>query len=338
MSIMKNLNGEWKPLVKKLAGRRSFVNPELSQRIVKELGYDKMYNNETTVLDMYPGCSVFSAALNNAIKPKKYILMEYIRAYSRLMNKLESPHVYIERNDGYKWSVFKTLDKSGVLQVPTTDASVINPYLLYTGNLLHPQGEQLVAQYLNCILNQSWILRYGRVRLLLWMRPKTAEKILAPVKATTRSRISLLRDTIADFRLVAYVPEDEGGLQHIKPMIDASEFVPKQDFAARLKGFALVELTPNATRVQNVDDFEYVIKTLMIKRRHPVKECLDYLGPGAAHDLGSSFPELLDTTPSELTVEQAMKITNAFSLWPFKPRLLLDFYEETMTGRGFGSE
>lgn len=333
------LGGEWRRLVPARGSRAALANGTLGARIVRALGYAQEYAGVDAVVDMYAGPCVFAGALQRALRPRQYIVMEQLPAYRALLDRVEGPGVYVERDDGYRWNVFAGLEEKGVLRPSTLGFERVHPQLLFTANLMHAQGEQLVTQYINCILRRSWLLKYGRVRLLLWMRPKTAAKILAPVGTKQRARISLLRETVADYRCVLHAPAAGGApAQFLEPLVPAADVDVRADFTGSLREAALVELTPKDTRVDDVESFEFVIKNLMVRRTTALAKSLDTLGPGAAQHLGPLLPHLLAKRPCDLSVDETLEIVSAFRLWPFKPELLMDVYEDALGSRGLGVE
>lgn len=94
----------------------------------------------------------------------------------------------------------------------------------------------------------------------------------------------------------------------------------------------LIQIDPLETPVEgieNIDYFEYVIRTLFILKSRPLHEALGILGPGAQTDLASKLDAaLLKKSPAEMKLEEFKEVTRVFGAWPFKPDILHDFYEE----------
>lgn len=328
--------------MKRLFSRKNFINYSLGQKIVNKLGYPDFYTPRTTVLDAYSGAAVFSAAIHNEIKPLSHILMEPYPSYSPLLTYLaDPPRVITEIEDPFRWSTFQHLVDQNKFHPTKHDRSKIHNELLFTANLLHSQGEQLVTQYINCISNQSWILKNGRVRLLLWMRSSTAEKLLAGPGESHRHRLACQREACCDARVVLHTLPKKKAVSAkypavlLDPMV--SELNISKDFVGTgIPDVSLIELTPHKHQVKHQDEFEYVIKMLFVLNSTPLRQSLNSLGPGALEDLNPQLEDILHLKPIELNREQLQRITEVFWRWPFKPELLMDFYEEK--GMGLGSD
>ncbi|GMM50616.1 RNA polymerase specificity factor [Starmerella bacillaris] len=328
----------------------TLLNYDLGKKISSKLGYDKLTSFHPTVVDAYPECGVFSASLNSTLQPKKHILMEPLKMYSKGLQFLvqDNPKLMYTSNDPYDWTSFKELEEKGYLKEPVVPYSDVHPSLIYTANLVHTHGEQLVAQYLNCMLRRSWLFKYGRVRTLLWMNPKTALKILASPGYQNRARISCIREAVADYRVVIFheSPESQAKAkakaaasrfqnerEYLTPLIPDSEIDFEKDFPYQ-NDFALIELIPRDNYIENLDEFEYVVTHLMMRMKVPLRVGLEYLGAGALEDLAPKLPHLINKTPFNMSHDEIMQIVEVFTLWPFKPKLLLDFYEESLLALG----
>lgn len=92
---------------------------------------------------------------------------------------------------------------------------------------------------------------------------------------------------------------------------------------------ALIQVDPHEADIEQLDYFEYIIRTLFILKTRPLKEGLAILGPGALDDLGLSLRPLLNKRPADMTLEDFFLITKAFGAWPFRPEHLHDFYAES---------
>lgn len=326
--------------MKRLFSRKNFINYSLGQKIVNTLGYADFYTPKTTILDAYSGAAVFSAALHNEIKPFSHILMEPYPSYAPLLTHLsDPPRIIPETADPFRWSTFQNLVDQNKFSPVKHDRTKIHNELLFTANLLHAQGEQLVTQYINCISNQSWLLKYGRVRLLLWMRSSTAEKLLAGPSERYRRRLACQREACCDARVVLHTLPKKKPISANYPAVLLNPMVKELNLAKDFVGtgipdVSLIELTPHEHQVNHQDEFEYVIKMLFILNSRPLRQSLNSLGPGALEDLNPQLEDILHLKPIELNREQLLRITEVFWRWPFKPELLMDFYEEKTLGLG----
>lgn len=170
------------------------------------MGLAELYKDNVTIIDAYPGVGTWSAALNNVIKPKNHILMEPLvgagKFWKNIISTSASPSLKLFPEDPYRWDSFNALADQGLYEPASHPPTSIHPHLLFTANLTHVQGEQLVAQYIGCLLNRSWIQRFGRVRLLLWIRYSTLVKLLATPGSKRRHRIGVMTEAASESRLI----------------------------------------------------------------------------------------------------------------------------------------
>ncbi|PRT56422.1 Mitochondrial transcription factor 1 [Wickerhamiella sorbophila] len=336
---MQNTKGEWQKVITRLHNRKNFANYDLATQAIRKLGYPDFYKN-ATIVDAYSGAGVFSAALHNELNPSTHIILEPLKGYYKFLKILERPNVFVEDLDPFRWGSFGTLREQGKLAPEEQPYSQVHNKLLFVANLSHPQGEQLTAQYLNCISNRSWLEKYGRVRLLLWMRAKVAEKLVANAGELGRHRMAVQRDSCCDVRVVFHEPfssKANSGAQGYPALLKTPlcEYDYKRDVKAQSHSpLSLIELTPKEQEVENLDEFEYVNKMLFISRSTPLRASLNTLGPGGSDDLAEPLKDLLDKVPTDLTIPELERIVKAFVNWPFRPDFLHNFYEEALMGRG----
>lgn len=174
------------------------------------MGLPQYYKGQkTTIIDAYPGIGIWSAALHNTLQPEKHIMLEPVVGFQKYLRpfieEIETPsetNVQLRSEDPFRWSTFTDLANNGIISPQLAPRDQINPFLIYTANLTSIQGEQLCVQYLNCIMNQNWLQRYGRVRLLLWVRHGTASKLLGQPGGKFRQRVSVQTESCSNTRLV----------------------------------------------------------------------------------------------------------------------------------------
>lgn len=320
------------PTLKKSFARRHVQNYDLCKAAVDKLGLADYYRGKnTTLIDAYPGAGVWSAALNEAVQPKKHVLLEPVVTLNKYLRPLvpELDSVTLRSEDPFRWRTFTELADAGVytpINYPR-DQPGVNPHLLYTANLTSTQGEQLCVQYLNCMLNRNWLQRYGRVRLLLWVRQSTAIKVLGLVGSKQRQRVSVQSQACA-VSTVAIAPEDHPipGFDTLVTCKPSDWFLERGSISGQV---VLLQMDPAPNTIEHVDAFEYVIRSLFVLRQRPLIEALGNLGPGAPQDLAPRLaPEILTKTPADMSMDEIYAVVEAFAKWPFKPDILHDFYEE----------
>lgn len=183
------------------------------------MGLPDYYRGQpTTILDAYPGAGIWSAALYNTLKPHSHVMLEPVVGFQKYLTPLlkESAKdsdlaVQLRTEDPFRWGTFTDLASEGIFTPKSAPRDKINPFLLYTANLTSIQGEQLCVQYLNCIMNQNWLQKFGRVRLLLWVRHGTASKLLGRAGGKHRQRVSVQTEACSDAKLLI----GSGHVEHI---------------------------------------------------------------------------------------------------------------------------
>lgn len=158
-----------------------------------------------TIIDAYPGNGIWSSALYNEIKPSNHVLVEPLVGTQKFLNKFVDPSKNTWKvwpEDPFRWNTYDNMITNGIYKPISHPRTAINPHLLFTCNLSSIQGEQLCVQFLNCVMNRNWLQKYGRVKMLLWVRYTTLVKLLAPPGSKRRGRVSVQTEACSDTRLV----------------------------------------------------------------------------------------------------------------------------------------
>ncbi|CAN6675116.1 mitochondrial transcription factor 1 [Trichomonascus vanleenenianus] len=328
--LVRNCAGEWMAKLKTSHGHKFLANYEAGVEIVKKLALPETHKSNLTVIEGYAGNGVWSAALHNTLKPANHVILEpHLKAFT-FLKSLESPEntLKVHSIDPFRWQPYNDLVSEGVYTPVKHPRTEINPFLLFTANLSNLQGEQLAAQYLNCITNMSWLQQYGRVRMLLWVRSATAAKFLFTAGEPNRSRISIQAESSANVKLVVGDSAQENGLGYDAKLAKPLITLDKLDyFSNKIPAPVLIQLDPLEKMPDYLDSFEYVIKMLCVLRNKPLGDSLSTLGAGAYDDLAPQLPaEMLEMTVRDLTLDQLKLVVEKFEMWPFKPEILHDFY------------
>ena len=163
------------------------------------------YKDNVTIIDAYPGNGIWSAALHNEIKPANHVLLEPLVTAQKFLNQYIDPSkntLKMWPEDPFRWATYENIVTEKIITPISYPRTAINPHLLFTCNLSTIQGEQLCVQFLNCVMNRNWIQKYGRVRMLLWIRYSTLIKLLAPPGSKRRGRVSVQTEACSDTRLI----------------------------------------------------------------------------------------------------------------------------------------
>lgn len=299
------------------------------------------------ILEMLPGAGIFAQSLIEQIRPARYIALEprapFADELQTLSKQVQSrfdcslTHV---RADGYYWDTYADLESSGLLSSDrhSHPRHEVNPRLAFIASLPTNTMDQLVAQWLSTLSTQSWLQKYGRVRLYLFVSQAIRERFLAPPGSKARVKSTFLREATCDARVVLHNPwsRDEkstrapwredyrdvplsasqnGGLQPI--VITPSSFTPEA-------GLSLIELTPFERPLVEApfDTFDFIIRALLVSRTVPLHRQVRNVAPGAYAILRDLPDELCLRAPEDMTVADMDAIACAFEKWPFRPRFL----------------
>lgn len=163
------------------------------------------YKKDVTIIDGYPGTGIWSSALHNEIKPANHILLEPLVQTQKFLSKYVDPSkntLKLFPEDPFRWGTYENIIEQGLFKPISHPKTEINPHILFTCNLSSAQGEQLCVQYLNCILNRNWLQRYGRVRMLLWVRYSTITKLMARAGTKPRARVGVQTEACSDTKVI----------------------------------------------------------------------------------------------------------------------------------------
>ncbi|KAK6544190.1 Mitochondrial transcription factor 1 [Orbilia ellipsospora] len=162
-----------------------------------------------TILDFNPGYGIYSKALNDAVKPKKHILLEGETGFIPYLERICTHESFeIVQRDFYTWKTLDDLIAMGKLDIPKVPREEgVNKKLLITG-LLHKdrKGNRFMAQILDNIGKEDWIFQYGRVKCLLWITEEMMSRYI-PRTFGRRNRAAVLIEALANIRVLAQPPE-----------------------------------------------------------------------------------------------------------------------------------
>uniref|UniRef100_A0A060TD45 rRNA adenine N(6)-methyltransferase n=1 Tax=Blastobotrys adeninivorans TaxID=409370 RepID=A0A060TD45_BLAAD len=319
----------YKDIVKSVYGRKSVINYEKLCTEVTKHNKRWGYGDNTVIIDAYPGFGVFSAALQEAIRPKKHLMMEPHIQYHNYLQSLADPSVNtleVLKWDPFRWTSFSELQDNHLYTPQMHTREEVHPDILFVANLTMPQGDQLLTQYLNCVQNGSWLQRYGRVRMLLWVKPVIGTKFMLREGMMGRSRLSVQAEACTDSQMLSTSAMYKGPANHDAFEVTPAEVLPPTpSFVPQL-----LEVTPKPVMPDHLDSFDYVIRMLFILNTKPLRESLAILGPGALEQLGPQVEDILETPPRDLPMEQIYRVVRVFHEWPFKPDVLFDFFEREL--------
>jgi transcription factor 1 len=303
---------------------------------VQKLQLNKFYKEDVKVLDVYPNNLVFSTSLYNNLRPSQYVLMETRKDFLQHIKQYLETIKTIEHNfqlaplDPYVWKSYLKLteeDKTITPEFQTRDH--IHTNFLFTGNV---SEEGLLMQWLACLGHQNWMIKYGNVKLLLWVPEASAIKITAPPSSPARAKCSVVTQTHSYCKLIA--------IQSAARKKKFSAEVIERDDPLIIDGAAfssaspmtLLEINPKDVPVNDIYSWDYVVKSLMISKTLPLIDAVNNLGPGAEQYFSQRMSKkLLQTKIKDLSSDAFLEITTHFDNWAFKPDTL---FESLVSDRG----
>lgn len=331
-----------------LYGFKHIVSPITCQSVLDRAELSKKYpdsKGKLDIIDVFSGYGLFSTMLNYELKPRNHIIMEANKdnktVWQNRLAFLESTTSNAENFrlydlDGYSWDSFdKIIKQDKVIEPKTIPYPEIHDELLIVGNLTSSKfGESLFAQWIQCCAFQNWLQRYGRVRMLLFVRESSTLKLLAGPRFPRRKRAALRRDMFTELKLLAITeaPFETGAVtgENFDPNLlvqDQPLVLPTSSVWPAGGDFSVVEVLPRSDLSGvNIDDLDYLCQIFMHRCSFTVEQSLKILAPGALQDLGPLIPpHLLNCTSGMLTRDDMLEIYKVYSNWAFKPS-----YEETL--------
>ncbi|EPS39144.1 hypothetical protein H072_7059 [Dactylellina haptotyla CBS 200.50] len=163
---------------------------------------------DCTIVDFNPGYGIYSKALNDAVKPKKHILLEPEAVFKPFLDRV-CTHESFEfvNKDLYMWSTVDDLIAKGLLTTqPVPPEEGVNKTLIITG-VLHKdvKGDRFMAQILDNIGKKDWLFKFGRVKCLLWIDDDQVARYI-PRTFGRRNRAAVLAQAFTDMRILAQPP------------------------------------------------------------------------------------------------------------------------------------
>lgn len=327
---------------------KAICDPYACQQVIDRMDLKKKYPNSKgnlDIVDVFSGSGLFSSMLNYELKPRNHVILEkeknHVKAWQSRMEFLLG-HGNNEENfrffnlDGYNWDSYKKLIEDHKAIIPLKqDRSKIHDQLLIVANLTSASnGESLLAQWIQCCAHRNWLQKYGRVRMLFFIRNATSQKFLSSATFLKRNRAALKRDIYTESHLLAVSdssdPKELSPGEGFDPQLlfdDQPLLLHKAAVAPTSGDLSVVEIVPR-TDLQNLDvhEVDFLCQVLMYKSHLTTLETLSIVAPGAAEDLGGKIrEEILQKKPRNLTREEFLEIYHVYHSWAFKPS-----YEDTI--------
>ncbi|EMG50943.1 Ribosomal rna adenine dimethylase, putative [Candida maltosa Xu316] len=357
------LNNVFEKTVKYSYGRTHLRDPEACQKIIDKLDLTHHYKpNNFNIIDVNPGYGLLSSMLNYELKPKNHILIEdkdkcvstLTGMIDELQNKSNNDSFELYKKDAYEWETYSDLiDKDKLISPIVQPYEKVNDDLLIVANWTGMRDESIIAQWVGCCGNRNWLMKYGKVRMVIFVPALSAMKFITEPGFRKRRRTGMKFSLFTDSKLVAiteaaektisedYKIEDKesdeekslrgsssnGGLKipvglGYDPRVlvrDQPPVITKAQYF-RNADFAVIEVIPGDHTSNEIANIEYFMSSIYVTSA-PLKSSITGVAPGAEYLLKLIPKDILEKKSYELTNEDILEIARAYEEWPFKPSL-----------------
>ncbi|CCG80734.1 RNA polymerase specificity factor [Taphrina deformans PYCC 5710] len=295
--------------------------------------------HDKIVLEMNPGPGFLAERILEVVKPRKYIALESREGFIAPLEELNSHYpdteVIVREADGFEWSAFSDLEKQGILRHDELqhDRNEINPNFIFIATAKSPQMDQLIAQWLDTMGTSSWLQKFGRVRMYLFVTRPIRQRLLAQPGSVLRSKGTFVREGTCDVREILHNP-------YVLNELHEDRILYQEDFEDRAQSpdsitvrpdqyhpmcsLSLLEVNPyeKSKITAPWETFEFIVRTLLMNKSTPLYQQIRTVASGAYVLLSKLSPQLIKKWPQDMTIEDMNEISLAFDAWPFKPRFL----------------
>ncbi|PYH79716.1 hypothetical protein BO82DRAFT_288118 [Aspergillus uvarum CBS 121591] len=197
--------------LKRHVTKPELVSEELGVHVMQRLAPFLHRNAPMDILDLWPGCGLFSSKVNEFLRPRRHVMLEpdlYI--FDKFLKPLT------EKGEGYKLldtnprsvSAWEELLKEhfpeqGPESADTSGALPCNPNLLVVANLTRPPSQKdhmtttrWISSFMEACLWQTGLHSYGAVRLLAVL-PQDDSNGIIPREPGDRKRAAILTENVA---------------------------------------------------------------------------------------------------------------------------------------------
>ncbi|KAL6452473.1 MTF1 Mitochondrial transcription factor 1 [Candida maltosa Xu316] len=326
------LNNVFEKTVKYSYGRTHLRDPEACQKIIDKLDLTHHYKpNNFNIIDVNPGYGLLSSMLNYELKPKNHILIEdkdkcvstLTGMIDELQNKSNNDSFELYKKDAYEWETYSDLiDKDKLISPIVQPYEKVNDDLLIVANWTGMRDESIIAQWVGCCGNRNWLMKYGKVRMVIFVPALSAMKFITEPGFRKRRRTGMKFSLFTDSKLVAIteaaIPVGLGYDPRVlvrdqPPVITKAQYFRNADFA-------VIEVIPGDHTSNEIANIEYFMSSIYVTSA-PLKSSITGVAPGAEYLLKLIPKDILEKKSYELTNEDILEIARAYEEWPFKPSL-----------------
>ncbi|PYI13600.1 hypothetical protein BO99DRAFT_426954 [Aspergillus violaceofuscus CBS 115571] len=197
--------------LKRHVTKPELVSEELGVHVMQRLAPFLHRNAPMDILDLWPGCGLFSSKVNEFLRPRRHVMLEPdLFIFDKFLKPLT------EKGEGYKLldtnprnvSAWEELLKEhfpeqGPENADTSGALPCNPNLLVVANLTRPPTQKdhmtttrWISSFMETCLWQTGLHSYGAVRLLAVL-PQDDINGIIPREPGDRKRAAILTENVA---------------------------------------------------------------------------------------------------------------------------------------------
>ncbi|KAF9244873.1 S-adenosyl-L-methionine-dependent methyltransferase [Melanogaster broomeanus] len=286
---------------------------------------------DKVIVEAFPGPGVLTRALLNLPKERirKIIVLESHEQFLDFLRPLQEvdPRVQVLPWHAYDWNTYHKLEVGGYLNdVPVSSWQDSDPQLQFIAHLpTSVFGEQLIAQLVRLIPDQSWLFRYGRIPMHYVMLDRVWERLTANTHdRKNRCKLSVIAEAVTSFQEVLPQHQLQPYEKHFWPPSLAA------DSRTKGKPIGMVAVRLNPLLEQKIEKdmmskWDYCLRKLFVLKSNTIKRAIPYLAPGASSLLTAledkSLPHRVDITKkvSEMEVEDWATLVRVLDEWPFAP-------------------
>lgn len=313
--------------------RTHLCDPDACQSIIDKLDLKNKYNSsKLDIVDINPGYGLFSTMLNYELKPKNHILIENkercVTSLSSIIDKLiektgNNGNFKLYNKDSFIWSTYTDLiENDKLIQPQIKSFDNFHDELLIIANWTGNKEESVIAQWIKCCGHRNWLMKYGKVRMIIFAPSTSAMKFLGEPGFRKRKRTGLKRDLFTDSKLIGILNSEKiPGLGYDPRVLIRDQPVLLEKSSAHKGGdYSIIELSPGKYTTEKIENIDHILLAIYLTNKKLI-DILPTLAPGAMYMAKSLPKEILEKCPYEFTREDILKFSQVYEEWPFKPSI-----------------
>ncbi|GAA6060515.1 hypothetical protein JCM10212_005596 [Sporobolomyces blumeae] len=303
--------------------RPTLINEGAARDLVRAWGVDKM--QDVTVVDAYAGAGGLTRAFLELPNVKRVVAIEDAFRYQPCLLALKEQEdaktpgrLILTEQDSFMWESYAEAAKH-FTDVPKLPWSELNDKLFLSAQLPNSRhGEQLFVQLVMAIAHRMWYFTRGRFTMGFLGSEGYWKKIFAQPGEMAHHKLAVLLPVLAEMSYVNIM----------------SDFRPADSHFHRPRGdpahIKAVKVVPRATSlVRNFEALEYCARHMFVGKAMPWPKAVAAIVPGSANLvplLEKQGMTDMRKKVTQLTLDDWIKIADAFEEWPFRPETLMDSF------------